>query len=135
MKLLRSFIASLTLLYTALGVANSLPEVKLAALKFGTVKWELETIKRLQLDHKHGFDLTIVDVAGKQASTLSIQNDAVDVIVTDWIWVANQRTEGKNYQFIPYSKAVGSLMVGPDSAIATLNDLQEIGRASCRERV
>jgi|SRR6056300_17244 NitT/TauT family transport system substrate-binding protein len=124
MKLLRSFIASLTLLYTALGVANSLPEVKLAALKFGTVKWELETIKRLQLDHKHGFDLTIVDVAGKQASTLSIQNDAVDVIVTDWIWVANQRTEGKNYQFIPYSKAVGSLMVGPDSAITTLNDLQ-----------
>ena len=114
----------MTLLYTALGVANSLPEVKLAALKFGTVKWELETIKRLQLDHKHGFDLTIVDVAGKQASTLSIQNDAVDVIVTDWIWVANQRTEGKNYQFIPYSKAVGSLMVGPDSAITTLNDLQ-----------
>jgi NitT/TauT family transport system substrate-binding protein len=66
----------------------------------------------------------VVDVAGKQASTLSIQNDAVDVIVTDWIWVANQRSEGKDYQFTPYSKAVGSLMVGPKSSISSLKDLK-----------
>ena len=78
--------------------------MKLAALKFGTVKWELETIKRLRLDEKNGFNLEVVDVAGKQASTLAIQNDAVDVIVSDWIWVANQRSDNKDYQFTPYSK-------------------------------
>lgn len=114
----------LSLVYTASGIASTLPEVKLAALKFGTVKWELQTIKRLELDKKHGFDLTVVDVAGKQASALAIQNDAVDVVVTDWIWVANQRSNGKKYQFIPYSKAVGSLMVPGSSPIKSLSDLQ-----------
>ncbi|MEL0224627.1 MAG: ABC transporter substrate-binding protein, partial [Gammaproteobacteria bacterium] len=42
----------------------------------------------------------------------------------DWIWVANQRSEGKDYQFTPYSKAVGSLMVGPKSSINSLKDLE-----------
>ncbi len=124
MRSLRSLIAMLALFYTASSFSNTLPEIKLAALKFGTVKWELETIKRLELDKKYGFELTVVDVAGKQASTLAIQNDAVDVIVTDWIWVANQRSGGNHYQFIPYSKAVGSLMVSAESPIRSLLDLQ-----------
>ena len=124
MRLLKQLVVSLALIYSASAIANALPDVRLAALKFGTVKWELETIKRLGLDTKHGFNLEVVDVAGKQASTLSIQNDAVNVIVTDWIWVANQRSEGKAYQFIPYSKAVGSLMVGPKSSINSLEDLK-----------
>ncbi len=124
MRLLQSLIACAAFLLAASSGANTLPDLKLGALKFGTVKWELETIKRLELDKKNGFNLEVVDVAGKQASTLSIQNDAVDVIVTDWIWVANQRSEGKDYQFTPYSKAVGSLMVGPKSSINSLKDLE-----------
>ena len=123
MRWLQQTFACVAFLYAASSVANTLPDLKLAALKFGTVKWELQTIKRLELDKKNGFNLEVVDVAGKQASTLSIQNDAVDVIVTDWIWVANQRSEGKAYQFTPYSKAVGSLMVGPKSTIKSLKDL------------
>jgi NitT/TauT family transport system substrate-binding protein len=124
MSLLQSLIACTAFILAASSGANTLPDLKLGALKFGTVKWELETIKRLELDKKNGFNLEVVDVAGKQASTLSIQNDAVDVIVTDWIWVANQRSEGKDYQFTPYSKAVGSLMVGPKSSINSLRDLE-----------
>lgn len=124
MRLLQTLLACMACLYAISGVANTLPDLKLAALKFGTVKWELETIKRLELDKKNGFNLEVVDVAGKQASSLSIQNDAVDVIVTDWIWVANQRSEGKGYQFTPYSKAVGSLMVGPKSSVSSLKDLE-----------
>ena len=123
MRWLQQPLACVAFLYAASSVANTLPDLKLAALQFGTVKWELQTIKRLELDKKNGFNLEVVDVAGKQASTLSIQNDAVDVIVTDWIWVANQRSEGKAYQFTPYSKAVGSLMVGPKSTIKSLKDL------------
>ena len=124
MRLLQTLFACVACLFATSGVANTLPDVKLAALKFGTVKWELETIKRLELDKKNGFNLEVVDVAGKQASSLAIQNDAVDVIVTDWIWVANQRSEGKDYQFTPYSKAVGSLMVGPKSSVSSLKDLE-----------
>ena len=106
------------------GFADSHQVLKLAALKFGTVKWELQTIQKLGLDRKHGFALEIQDVAGKQASTLAIQNDAVDVIVTDWLWVANQKNSGRSYQFVPYSTSVGGLLVANDSSIQSLKDLK-----------
>ena len=44
------------LIFSSFCLASTLPTVKLAALKFGTVKWELETIKR-QIDEKNGFNL------------------------------------------------------------------------------
>ena len=104
--------------------AESDQVIKLAALKFGTVKWELQTIQKLGLDKKHGFTLEIQNVAGKQASTLAIQNDAADVIVTDWLWVANQKSSGRSYQFVPYSTSVGGLLVSNDSSIKSLKDLK-----------
>lgn len=115
---------SLVLVIIGNAAAASEKTVKLAALKFGTVKWELETIKRLKLDEKYGFKLEIQDVAGKQASALAIQNDAANVIVTDWLWVANQRSAGRAYQFIPYSTAVGGLLVPEKSPIENLGDLK-----------
>ncbi|MEL0223472.1 MAG: ABC transporter substrate-binding protein, partial [Gammaproteobacteria bacterium] len=63
MRLLQTLLACMACLYAIAGVANTLPDLKLAALKFGTVKWELETIKRLELDKKNGFNLEVVDVA------------------------------------------------------------------------
>ncbi|MEO0919021.1 MAG: ABC transporter substrate-binding protein, partial [Pseudomonadota bacterium] len=41
----------------------------------------------------------------------------------DWIWVARQRAAGKDYVFIPYSKAVGGVVVPKDSDAETLADL------------
>ena len=64
MRWLRQTLACVAFLYAASSVANTLPDLKLAALKFGTVKWELQTIKRLELDKKNGFNLEVVDVAG-----------------------------------------------------------------------
>ena len=43
--------------------------------------------------------------------------------VADWIWVARQRAAGKDYVSIPYSKAVGGVVVPGDSPAATLQDL------------
>ncbi|MDC1239832.1 ABC transporter substrate-binding protein [Litorivicinus sp.] len=112
------------LILTSFSQTVEATSLKLAALKFGTVKWELQTIKDLGLDRKNGFELEVIDVAGKQGSSLSIQNDAVDVIVTDWLWVANQRSKGQQYQFFPYSKAVGGMLVANKSPINSLEDLK-----------
>ena len=96
--------------------AADLPMVKVGALKFGTVNWELETIKENGLDKKHGFSLEVTPLGGKGASNVAIQGGAVDVIVSDWIWVARQRHEGRKYTLFPYSLAVGSVMVPADGA-------------------
>jgi NitT/TauT family transport system substrate-binding protein len=93
-------------------------------LEFGTVNWELDVIQSRELAKKRGIDLKIVSLASGDASTIALQGGAVDMIVSDWIWVSRQRAESNLYTFAPYSNAVGSLMVKSDSGIKQLADLQ-----------
>jgi NitT/TauT family transport system substrate-binding protein len=101
--------------------------LRVGVLQFGTVNWELDVMQAHQLAHKRGLNLKVVPLASGDASTVALQGGAVDVIVSDWIWVTRQRAEGLNYSFAPYSYAVGSLMVKPDSGIRSVADLK--GRA------
>jgi len=102
-----------------------LPVVRVGALEFGTVNWELEVIQSRDLAKKHGIDLKIVPLGSADATTVALQGGAVDIIVTDWIWVSRQRAESNPYAFAPYSYAVGSVMVKPDSGIRQLADLKD----------
>lgn len=99
-------------------------EVRVGVLQYGTVSWELDVIKRHGLDRKEGVKLTVVPLALKDAAAVAVQGGAVDVIVSDWLWVARQRAEGRNFVFAPYSRAEGSLMVRPDANVRTLADLR-----------
>src|SRR3546814_7091272 len=95
-----------------------------SVLKFGTANWEISTIQRHGLDERHGFALDVLELASNQATTVALQAGEVDVIVSDWLWVSRQRAEGKPYTFVPFSSAVGSLMVPADSPIRRLADLE-----------
>ncbi|MDV7269743.1 ABC transporter substrate-binding protein [Thioclava sp. A2] len=106
------------------GIAAAEPALKLATLEGGTVSWELDTITHYGLDEAHGFSLEVMPVAGKDASAVALLAGEVDGIVTDWFWVARMRAEGQDFRFIPYSKAVGGLMVHPESGIISLADLK-----------
>jgi NitT/TauT family transport system substrate-binding protein len=44
--------------------------------------------------------------------------------VADWIWMARQLAAGKGYVFIPYSRAVGGVVVPGYSTATTLQDLK-----------
>ena len=120
-RLVFSLALAVTLLLT--GSALATETVRIAVLKFGTVNWELDTIKRLQLDTKHGFVLDVKGVAGKQAAAIMFQGGEADIIVSDWIWVARQNAAGKAFQFFPYSRQVGGVIVPANSTIASLKDL------------
>lgn len=99
------------------------PTVEIATLKFGTVNWELNVIKTHELDRKHGLDLRVTEISGKQAADLMLLGGEVDVIVSDWIWVSSQRSAGRRVSFVPYSRSVGSLLVPPGSPVKSLADL------------
>ena len=47
------------------------------------------------------------------------------MIVSDWLWVSRLRSEGEDLTLVPYSTAVGAIMVGQDSPIRTIADLKE----------
>ncbi len=107
----------------ALLASAETPVLRIVVLEFGTVNWELDTIEHYGLDAANGFDLKVQGVAGGSAAQVAFQGGAADVIVSDWIWVARQRASGKNYVFLPYSKAVGGVMVPEESPVQTLGDL------------
>ncbi len=69
--------------------------LKLAVLKFGTVNWELDVIKTHKLDTAEGVQLEILLLASKNATAVALQADSADMIVTDWVWVTRQRSNGK----------------------------------------
>lgn len=100
------------------------PVIKAAVLKFGTVNWELDTIQHFGLDAAQGFDLEVQGVAGGAAAQVAFQAGEADVIVSDWLWVARQRADGQDFVFIPYSKAVGGVLVPEGSSAQTLADLK-----------
>ena len=103
-------------------VADTLT-VRAAVLKIGTVNWELATITRNGLDEAHGFSLDVQPYADNGATRIAVEGGEADMAVADWIWVARQRAAGKDYVFIPYSKAVGSLVVPEGSDAQSLEDL------------
>lgn len=98
-------------------------KIRLGILAYGTVNWELDTVRHHKLASAQGVELEIVRLANKNASAIALQGGAVDAIVTDWIWVSRQRHAGADFSFVPHSVAVGGLMVRPDAAITSLRDL------------
>ncbi|TWA95017.1 NitT/TauT family transport system substrate-binding protein [Azospirillum brasilense] len=100
------------------------PAVTIGVLKFGTVSWELDVIRHHRLDEAAGFELKLMELASGQAAQIALQGGAVDMIASDWLWVARQRAAGADLTFIPHSAAVGALMVPAASPIASVADLK-----------
>lgn len=97
--------------------------VRIGVLKFGTVSWELDTIKRHKLDEKYGITVDVQSFASESASKVALMAGAVDMIVSDWLWVSRQRATGMDLTFFAYSTTVGAIMVPPNSPINNLGDL------------
>ncbi len=116
---------------TAALAEDDLPKIGIAVQASGTVNWEIRTILDHGLDRANGFELDVMEVAGKQAAEVAFQGGETDMIVTDWIWVARQRAAGHDMTFIPYSTAVGGAMVPAGSEAQSLADLkgEQIGIA------
>jgi NitT/TauT family transport system substrate-binding protein len=98
--------------------------VRFGTLTFGTVSWELAAIRNEGLDKKYGVVVQEQVLAGPDAGKIGLKAGSLDLIATDWIWVANQRSTGADYRFIPYSTHAGALIARGDGGIRTLADLE-----------
>lgn len=124
-------LAAATLCLTSVAALADIPNIRAAVLKIGTVNWELDTITHNGFDTANGFTLEIQPFADNGATRVALEGGEADLAVADWIWVARQRAAGKDYVFIPYSKAVGGLVVAQDNPAQSLKDMagQKIGIA------
>lgn len=126
MKLMRTVTAVMAVAFWALvGPATAqTPTITIGTLDNGTVNWELETIRSQGFDTENGFTLQMLPLAGNPATQVAMQGGEVDAIVSDFLWVAQQRAQGADFAFLPYSTAVGSLVVPADSPVQELSDLK-----------
>lgn len=118
-------VACLAALATSHSSVAATERVRIGALKFGTVSWELDTIKHHQLDATNGIDIDVVYFAGEDASNVAMLAGEVDMIVSDWLWVSRQRTAGGDLTLFPYSSAAGAIMVREDAPSTALSQLRD----------
>jgi NitT/TauT family transport system substrate-binding protein len=102
---------------------KELEQVNVGVLLNGTASWEMQVIKDLKLDEENGFELVLKDVSGKQASHVALMAGDVDIVLSDFVWVAALRAAGDEFTAVPHSYAVGGLMVSPDGPISSITDL------------
>lgn len=98
-------------------------KIEIGLQEGGTASWEIEAIKVLGLDKKNGIEIDVRPLADSRAGQVALQGGAVDVILSDFIWVSIQRNQGSDFTFVPHSLAVGGLMVDPNGAVQSLEDL------------
>ena len=112
------------LFISQLAYANEKPLIRLGALAFGTVNWELTAMQQAGMMETEQYRLQVMKMANPQAAKIALQSGAVDMIVADWIWVSRMRSVGKDYTFYPYSNTTGALVVADNSPIKHLADLK-----------
>ncbi|WP_020649796.1 ABC transporter substrate-binding protein [Solimonas variicoloris] len=106
------------------GAASAAEPVRVAALGFGTVAWELDGLQRAGLDTANGFTLQLAPVASADAATVALQGGAADIVLADWFWVSRQRAQGRDYRLAAHPQALGGLVAAARSGIRDLAELR-----------
>ncbi len=101
-------------------VASEKTTLRIGVQATGTVAWELVALEKTPADD---YTLVVQQVANAEAGKVALQSGAVDVIVSDWLWVSRLRSTGADFTFYPYSSTSGALVVANGSPIRSLKDL------------
>ena len=98
--------------------------IRIGVQASGTLQWELSALQDDPQLKPADFQLEIQPVANAEAGKIALQSGAVDMIVSDWIWVSSLRATGADFTFYPYSNNSGSLIVPNNSPIHSIKDLK-----------
>jgi NitT/TauT family transport system substrate-binding protein len=97
--------------------------IRVAAQRTGTLAWELDVLKAHGLDRQADLDIETTELASTEAGKIALEAGSVDVMLSDWLWVARERGLGDDVVFYPYSNALGAVMVSGGSSINGITDL------------
>lgn len=117
MKLTTIFITA-SLLATQASIAAEKTTLRIGVQTSGTLDWELSV-----LPESPDFQIQVQPVATAEAAKIALQSGAVDMIVSDFLWVSQTRNTGAEFTFYPYSNTSGALVVPANSPIRDVKDL------------
>ena len=98
--------------------------IRVAAQKTGTFAWELEILTARGLDRQADIDIETTELASTEAGKVALEGGSVDLMLSDWLWVARERALGDDVVFYPYSSALGAVMVPANSSIEGIAGLR-----------
>lgn len=116
----------LGLFLSVAGVSNAFEKttIRIGVQALGTLEWELQVLKTDPVLNNVEFEVQVTSLANAEAGKIALQAGAVDIIVSDWIWVSSIRATGGDLAFYPYSNTAGALVVPENSSIHSLEDLK-----------
>src|SRR6516165_12424641 len=117
-------IALIAILTVAAANAGAADRLRLAVQKTGTLAWELDVIKAHGIDRKADLAIETVELASTEAGKIALKGGAADVMLSDWLWVARERSLGDKLVFYPSSSTLGAVMAPAQSAIHEAVDLK-----------
>src|ERR1700731_1142091 len=87
--------------------------------------WELDVIKRHGIERKLDLIIDTLELASTEAGKVALKGGSVDLILSDWLWVARERSLGDTLVFYPASTALGAVMTPAQSSIRSVLDLKD----------
>ena len=117
--------AVLLALVTECGAARAGPlHIEMGLQQSGTASWELAAMHDLGIDTRHNLEIHIRQLADNQAGQIALQTGTVDLILSDFIYVALQRAAGNMVTMVPHSLALGGVMVDASAGISDVSALR-----------
>src|SRR5438094_7033886 len=104
--------------------ATAADRIRLAVQRTGTLAWELDVIRTHGLDRKLDLAIETVELASTEAGKIALKGGSADLMLSDWLWVARERSLGDNLVFYPSSSTLGAVMVPARSTIREIDDLR-----------
>jgi NitT/TauT family transport system substrate-binding protein len=105
--------------------ANAADRIRLAAQRTGTLAWELDVVRTHGLDRKAGLQIDTTELASTEAGKIAIKSGSADMMLSDWLWVARERSLGDKLVFYPSSSTLGAVMVAAsNTTIRNVADLK-----------
>ena len=104
--------------------ASAADRIRVAMQRTGTLAWELDIIKAHGLDRKANLDIQTIELASTEAGKIALKGGSADMMLSDWLWVARERSLGDNLVFYPSSSTLGAVMTLARSPINEIADLK-----------
>ena len=117
-------IAAVAVLAFAATSATATERIRVAVQRTGTLSWELDIIKAHGLDRKADLRIETLELASTEAGKIALKGGSADVMLSDWLWVARERSLGDNLVFYPSSSTLGAVMTPARSPINEIGDLK-----------
>src|SRR5919197_3290727 len=104
--------------------ATAADRIRLAVQRTGTLAWELDVIRVHGLDRKFDLAIETIELASTEAGKIALKGGSADLMLSDWLWVARERSLGDNLVFYPSSSTLGAVMVPAHSSIREIVGLR-----------